>query len=433
MRQNFSPVPVDVGWVAGFGPPLTTNAETIPLKTFRVLLSTSTFLTQPGEAVPRFVADLAAALSSIEDLEVHVLTPHVAGAPLHERLGDLQVHRFRYFWPVRLQSLAYGHGMTGNIKSKPLASLQVLPYLGRQFSAVRRLARELRIDIVNSHWALPQGITTALAEGRSHPFRHVLTVHGGDAEVMRRLPGGGAMTRWILGRTDFLIPVSAHITNLLAESGADLPPVLVQPMGVDSSVFKPPVDGEERARQEPYLLFVGRFIPIKGVEHLLAALHELLQRGAPHRLIIVGYGPMEAELQRRCKQLGLQHLVEFVGRKPHSEVARFMRHAQALVVPSVVDRRGATEGSPTVVLEALACGTPVVGSRVGGIPGLIEEGRNGWLVDLDRQGSLSHALLQCFKADREEMSRAARSSAARHDWSQVAARYGEVFRSVTKS
>jgi glycosyltransferase involved in cell wall biosynthesis len=124
-------------------------------------------------------------------------------------------------------------------------------------------------------------------------------------------------------------------------------------------------------------LFVGRFVEKKGVVHLLKAMRALESQSAAVDLVLIGDGPIAEALKRQAS--GLKH-ARFLGWLPNDEVRRFMRGALALCVPSVAARRGDAEGLPNVVLEAMACAVPVIGSRAGGIAEAVEHGRTGFLV-----------------------------------------------------
>jgi glycosyltransferase involved in cell wall biosynthesis len=133
----------------------------------------------------------------------------------------------------------------------------------------------------------------------------------------------------------------------------------------------------QQLADRPYLLFVGRFVEKKGVAHLLEAMRALESESAAVDLILIGDGPIAEALKRQAS--GLKH-ARFLGWLPNDEVRRFMRGALALCVPSVAARSGDAEGLPNVVLEAMACAAPVIGSQAGGIAEAVEHGRTGFVV-----------------------------------------------------
>ena len=150
---------------------------------YSLLISTSTFPPRPDDPYPRFVFDLAAALTC--HAKITVLTPSLPGIPKRERWGALDIVRFDYFWPSRLQRLAHGNGMRDNLRGSTLAKAQVVPLLLAQALQLRNLIRSKSIDIVNSHWMVPQGLTTAWVKSMGVPFRHVLHIHAADVYLLQ--------------------------------------------------------------------------------------------------------------------------------------------------------------------------------------------------------------------------------------------------------
>jgi glycosyltransferase involved in cell wall biosynthesis len=394
----------------------------------RVCITTGTYPLAPDDGMPRFVLDLAEALS--RRYTVFVLAPDAPGARKSERMGDVEVRRFTYFLPRNLQRLAYGCGMRDNMRASRLARVQPLPYMAAQAVALRRLVRRERIALVNAHWILPQGPPSAWARG-ANPGRFplVVTLHGGDVLAMTRTAAGHALARYTALRADAFLPVSGEAANAIdivlgRSSGA-----VVQPMGVQVASFatKNPAP-PETPFSDGYLLFVGRFEEKKGVPVLLRALPKVIEGHPGLGLVLAGYGTFEAEWRREVAELGLAESVWFAGRKPHAEVARLMAHARVVVVPSKRDSSGSVEGMPTVVSEALATGARLVCTTAGGMPDVVRNGVNGWICRENDPAALATALLDALACpDPDAVAREARKTAASLDWAVVAEHYAEVF------
>ncbi len=400
----------------------------------RVLISSSTFPLRQGDGLPRFVYDLAAALA--ERCAVVSLVPDAPGAARRERLGPVEVRRFSYFRPRRLQRLAYGHGMRDNLRASWLTRLQPPCFLLAQARATRRVCAAEAIQVVNSHWLVPQGLSSAVARGRRPRFGHVLSVHAADVYLLQRLPFGAAIARFVVGRSDAVFADGSHVRDSLdallgRPSGAAL-----QPNGVELELFREP--GALAPVRSPfaagYLLFTGRFAEKKGASYLLRALPRVLERHPGLGLVLIGYGALEGELRDEAPRLGVAGAVRFLGRQPHAEIGRWLRGARLAVVPSIVDRYGETEGMPTVVLEAMAAGTRVVGSAVDGIPDVIRHGENGWLCRPADSADLAEKILTALEdpASSPLLARS-RATAERFAWPEVAARYLEAFERVVAS
>ncbi len=392
----------------------------------RVLLSASTFPIRLGDGLPRFVYDLAQSLAA--HCEVTVLAPDAPGAERRERMGDVEVRRFAYFAPRGWQQLAYGDGIGDNLRRSALARLQPPPYVACQALAVWRLVRERGIDVVNSHWILPQGLSSALARGSAPRFRHVVTLHGGDSYMLGKLPLGGALARFIADRSDSLIAVSSNVRDNLDAALGRPSHALLQPVGVHVEPFRRPAPPLRTRLAGRHLLFVGRLVPVKGASVLLRALPRVRARHPDIGLVIVGYGPLEDDLRALARELDLEPWVEFAGRRSHEEIAGALQSCAAAVVPSIVEPDGRAEGMPSVVLEALAAGARVVASAAGGVPDTLHAGVNGWLARPGDPADLADRILDALQEppDSGLLDRASETARAL-DWSRVAARYLEVF------
>lgn len=393
----------------------------------RSLISTSTFPLPTEEGIPRFVFDLACALTA--ECRVTVLAPDAPGAPRVEAKGAVDIRRFTYFLPRRQQRLAYGNGMRNNLRSH-FVKLQVPTFLLSQARALRQAIRELDIDVVNSHWLVPQGLTSARVLGSRRRVVHVLSVHAADVYLLDRLPYGGELARYVVNRSDHVFAdgsdVRDHLDRLLGRpSGARL-----QPMGVNLRSFaegggQPP----EHPFEDGYLLFLGRFTEKKGIKYLLRAMPQILEHHPRLGLLLIGYGILEDELRRETRRLGLEDSVRFAGAMQHDAIGAALRAARLVVVPSVVDQNGETDGMPTVVVEAMASGTQVVGTAVDGIPDVIRHSENGWLCREKDPRDLAEKILGALEAkDPRKLLQNARRTAESLDWSLVGARYAAVFR-----
>lgn len=397
----------------------------------RILVTTSTFPVHTSDGTPRFVYDLADALTT--HAEITVLAPGAPGASNDERLGALNIHRFRYFPARRLQVLALGQGMRDNLRRSWLARLQVLPFLVCQALATRSLARSLRVDVVNAHWLVPQGLTAAWARGRGRRFALVLHVHAGDVYLLRTLPFGSAIARYVYRRADAIFADGTHVRDTLDELLGFPSGAVVQPMGVHQATFSrhtsPTLTGEQTGHIETpfpngFILFVGRLSEKKGAIYLIRAMQIVLKREPTIGLVIIGEGPEEMRLRAEVEHLDLGQTVRLLGKKSHKEIAGYLQACRVSVVPSIIDSRGETEGMPTVVLEALASGVRVVGSAVDGIPDVLRHWENGWLCPEKDPDALAKQILAALDDPTPStIVEAALETAGRHTWEQVALNY----------
>ena len=140
------------------------------------------------------------------------------------------------------------------------------------------------------------------------------------------------------------------------------------------------------------IIAVGRLIPKKGFSDLIRACALLVQRGKSFRCEIIGEGPAESDLRDEIEQLGLQRCVILAGTKPQSQLRGRLAAANVFMLPSVIDPDGGMDNLPTVIMEAMATGLPVVSTNIGGIPEMVIESKTGFLVQPADTVALADAL-----------------------------------------
>lgn len=257
----------------------------------RILSVTSTLPRWQGGATPSFVLHLAEDLKTL-GWDVDILAPHAPQAQPHERLNGVQVERFRYFWPSRLQSLFYRSGVLDNIRRRPWLLTQIPAFAVSEWHAVKSRLSSGRYNLVHSHWVVPQGIICSVA-ATSNGIPHIITVHGGDAFTLRGRLLTALKRRALRHAAAITVNSSATRTAIMdvVPQGAN---VITIPMGASEAIPHPPMIAQLRDRfrrdNGPLLIYVGRLLNQKGVGDLLHAL-ALLQRSYPSvTALVVGDG-----------------------------------------------------------------------------------------------------------------------------------------------
>jgi len=254
----------------------------------------------------------------------------------------------------------------------------------------RRL-RAAHYDCVLASWAYPDAVAAGwLARMLDIPY--VVKVHGSDLNVQAEHALRRPQIRAALRRAGAVIAVSRALADKAVAIGADATRVHTLYNGVDSDRFAPGAQAAARVRlrlaaTSPLLLYVGNLKQSKGCVDLLEAFPALLAACPQARLVYIGAGPCRAELLERAAALGCAGHIELVGAVEHAELGDWFRASDLLCLPSH------NEGVPNVVLEAMACGIPVVASRVGGIPEVVPE-YAGILVPPREREALSSALIK---------------------------------------
>ncbi len=257
----------------------------------------------------------------------------------------------------------------------PKIGMTLAPFLLYQAikGAIRRLiAAGLDFDLIDAHYFYPDGVAAVLL-GRYFKKPVVVTARGTDINLIPRYILPRQMIRWAANNAAGLVTVCEALKRELANLGVEPERIQVLRNGVDLSVFRLVNRESVRSRlglHGPTILSVGHLIPRKGHDLVIRALTDLVDVS----LLVVGEGSERLSLESLAKELGVDDRVRFAGSIEHERMHEIYGAADALVLAS--DR----EGWPNVLLESLACGTPVVASRVGGIPEVVQSSAAGLLL-----------------------------------------------------
>ncbi len=216
-----------------------------------------------------------------------------------------------------------------------------------------------------------------------------------------------------LADADLVLVNSQAIKEELAGYQLPLPRVEVVPNGVNLERFRP---ADDWPNDDGYVLFVGRLVAQKGVTFLLEALSVVLQRCPETRLIITGDGELDLFLKRIARYHGIPHRVTFLDWTTGPDLVELYQRAKFVVVPSYYEPFG------IVALEAMACGRPVIASRTGGLAEIVNDGVNGFLVEVGNHLQLAQRMVQLLQDDerRQQMGQAARERANEFSWERTA-------------
>lgn len=351
----------------------------------RVLAITKIFPNQAEPLSAQFNRQQFAALARRCDLEVAATIPWFPGAglmarwssagrlarvPRREQIAGISVTHPRTLFLPRL-----AHGAWGPLYAASIAPA-VMGYRGK-------------IDVVLGSWAYPDGFAAVIAAWLiGAPC--VVKLHGSDINVMARLPGPRRQIAWALSRAARVVAVSRALADEVAALGVSRERIKIVMNGVDAEVFH--VRDRAAARSElglpggPLALCVANLKPDKGVLDLARAWERVARELPDARLVFVGDGPARAALEA-----ALPPRATLAGAQPLPRVATWMAACDVLVLPSHA------EGTPNVVLEALASGRRVVATAVGGVPDLITSDALGVLVPAQQPEAMAAALTQALR------------------------------------
>lgn len=354
----------------------------------RVLAITKIF---PNAAEPLsapFNRQQFAALADHCDLQVMATIPWFPGAgllsrwssagklakvPRREHIAGLEVTHPRTLFFPRLAHVAWGPLYAASIAPA------VAPYRGK-------------VDVVLGSWAYPDGFAAVIA-ARILGVPAVVKLHGSDINLVAKLPGPRRLLAWALPQAARVVAVSKPLAEEVVALGVARDRVAIVMNGVDADLFKPRDRAAARADlglpAGPLAVYVGNLKPEKGILDLCAAWATVVRHVPDATLAIVGGGPLRAEVEAQVAALGDR--VRVIGPQPLERVPTWMAASDLLVLPSH------SEGTPNVVLEALASGRRVVATSVGGVPDLITDKKLGALVPSKNPEALADALVLALR------------------------------------
>ena len=293
-------------------------------------------------------------------------------------------------------------------------------YLASLRAARRLLADGVEFDLIDAHYLYPDGVA-AVWLGRALGKPVVVTVRGSD---VTEFPDYAIPRRYITAAfagADALISVSGGLRDRLIALGAPPEKVTVLRNGIDTDMFRPVAREAARARlglTRPTLISVGGLIPRKRNAMTIAAMQDL----PGVELLLVGEGPERAALQAQIDQLGLADRVRLLGPQPHAALRDFYCAADIMVLAS------SREGWANVLLEAMACGTPVVASRIPGNPEVVRARAAGLIMDDNNPAGLAAAVRDLLAAPPDRA--ATRTYAEQFGWDETSQGQLRLFRDV---
>ncbi len=337
---------------------------------------------------------------------------------------------------------------------QPLPKRELAGHIPQFVEGIKAFAAEkgIRYDLIHSHYWMSGLAAEMLSEAWNAPIVHMFHTLGemknriaqteSEKEGAYRLDG----ERQVLKRADKIIAATlAELAQLQWLYKADTRKITIVPPGVDTCHFYPiPADEAKDyigiPKDDRMILFVGRIEPLKGVDTLIRAVSclRVKEMEKPAYLAIIGGDPnaspeeMTAEmtrLQSLCDDLCMKHLVVFLGKRGQDTLPYYYSAAEVLVMPSHYESFG------MVALEAMACGTPVIASQVGGLAFLVQDGITGFHVPDGDHDSLCEKLTQLI-ADhdlRRQMGENAHRYACEYAWETIAGRIITIYQGLLQN
>lgn len=319
------------------------------------------------------------------ELALHGHTVHFIASSLPTRLTELndRVH----FHEVEMMSY-------------PLFEHQ--PYTLALATKMATVARSENLDLLHVHYAIPHSISAILARESLKPRRRlpvITTLHGTDITLVGADRSYLPITRYGIQQSDGVTSISKFLKQATIET-FDFDEIEVIPNFICPHEYQPnpdsPLRGELAPNGERLLVHVSNFRPVKRAVDCVEILAKTRAAGANTKLVMVGDGPERAAAHHRARQLGVLEQTVFVGKQP--KIIDYLAAADVFLLPSEQESFG------LAALEAQACEIPVIASRTGGIPEVINDGESGFLSDTGDTEKMCADVLRLLKDD--EMRRA---------------------------
>ena len=331
--------------------------------------------------------------------EVHVITSLDKGLPKESMEERLYVHRI--FW-------------------RKIRFIGIMSFWMKIFWCLKTI----KPDIVHVQ-SIGMGIPGFLAKTfLKKPF----VVYGRGSEVYLPLTFKNTILKLVLKNADDVIALTEDMKNGM-QKFCDKD-ILVIPNGIDLETFKGLSRETARTRLEirdnaNVILFVGRLHHVKGVKYLIKAMELIVRKNKNAKLMLVGDGEEREELESLVEKFGLKERVKFVGRVQNEEIPQYMVASDVLVLPSL------SEGFPVTILEAMASGLSIVATTVGGLPEIVKDGENGFLVEPNNYGQIAEKVILLLEDEelRYKISKNNKERTKRYSWGHAVNKLEEIYQS----
>ncbi len=340
-----------------------------------------------------------------------------------------EIHFITYERPVAIQDQDYENVHVHLVSVVEYPLFKYPPYTVALGSEMFRITEQQDLNLLHVHYALPHSTAAFLArELTGKPY--VATLHGSDVTILGSDASYMPVNTLSLEKADAVTAVSNFIAKEAHESLGISREINVISNFVDSDRFFPaPCEDPEVIKgRDVVVTHISNFRPVKRIGDLVYAMSIVTKKAPEARLVLVGDGPERHNIEKLVNQLDLNRHVLFTGYR--SDVPHLMECADVVVLCSE------TESTPLTLLEGMSSGLPVVATEVGGIPEIVDDGVNGFLVPLKHPEAIAERILE-LNADpgiRKRLGDAARETVMeRYTIDKIVGQYAEVYEEITSA
>jgi len=397
----------------------------------KILVVTSSYPRFEGDGSAPFVKSICENLAALGN-QVSVIAPFDIDVKKQPQT-QIEVHRFKYILPLKLHIMGHARSLDSDVKLKPLTYLLIIPYLFFSFITSLIVAFKFKPEIIHVHWVIPNGpVAWLLSKITKVPY--VVTLHGSDIFVANKNRVFRKISNLVFRNSLRITACSLRLAeNAKTLGGKDK--VVLLPWGADPVIFSPDFKSSDYKaknnipQEAAIILALGRMVYKKGFANLIDIWPQVLAEYPDTYLIIGGDGPIRNELQKKVRDLNIPNIL-LPGKIPWNVVPEFLANGDIFVLPSIRDHYGNEDGLPTVLLEAMSSGLPVIASEIGGVSLVVQNGHNGVMVAPGNKNQLKVAINQFLenKDNLKVMGKNARADVVeKYNWRNVAIKLIEIF------
>lgn len=360
--------------------------------------------------------------------DVYIIAPY-SGGKTDYVLDGVNVSKFNYFYPKKFQRLSGRSGMIDNVKEGFLVKIQFLTFI--LFNVINSRMKLKNMDLIHVQWPIPNGLG-ALFLKTFYKIDYINTIHGEEVYLSQRYHTMPILK--LLVKNSFkTITNSSGTMKAGLKAGLEKEKLEIIPFGVDTNFFKPinPQKDNEKFR----ILSIGYLIERKGFEYLIKSVKEVLKEHINVKLKIVGSGPLERHIKELINELKLENNIQIINNVSDEKLLELYNSSDLFVLPSIVDSQGNTEGLGVVLLEAMACKLSVIGSNIGGIPDIIQDGETGLLVPEKDIMGISKAIIELIENEelREFIAlKGYKMVKDKFSWEKIGKKYLNIYKALLK-
>jgi N-acetyl-alpha-D-glucosaminyl L-malate synthase BshA len=344
-----------------------------------------------------------------------------------------EVHFITYAIPFRLRGYTEGvyfHEVDTSAGRYPL--FEHYPYELALASKQHEVALQVGLQVLHAHYAIPHATTAWLAKemlGPGHPLKIITTLHGTDITLVGQEIGLHAITKFSIERSDAVTAVSTYLKDeTIRTFGCQDCRIVVIPNFVNLAEYHPPGTRERDGlcpAGHKLVSHISNFREVKRVKDVVRVFSRI-HKAMPATLLMIGDGPERDDAEREARDLGVSPDVRFLGRI--DTVAPLLQQSDLFVLPTQAESFG------LAALEAMACGVPVVGSRAGGLPEVIEDGKSGILEPPGSVEAMGRRAIELLRSPErhQAMAAAAVERARIFDADRIVPMYEALYREVVE-